>query len=352
MTRAVVVGGGPAGCAAAASLVAAGVDVVLLERGSTYRDKPCGDAFMPDAVTALRSLGVEPLAVAGARPFDEVGLYATGREVWRTAAGGDGVVAPRAAVDQALRDALSARCELRYGCRVFGIERAWGGWMLSVGDAGRDGAPPHRGAATTLLGELLVLAVGANGRLQAEVGIPFTSAQGRSLSVYVVGSGSTSADFHFAATPFPGYAWEFPLAGGRANAGVCSINHGPVAMRPALDRFLAERRLVPVGRPRGGAAPLFIGNQLRWHDDRGAVVCGDAAGLVDALTGEGIGAALESGRLAGGALAAFAAGDRQALTGYSTELHGFTAARQAPSAARMTWERLTGMPAGIEAPER
>ncbi len=334
-----VVGAGLAGCAAASVLTAQDHAVTVYEQGPPGKDKPCGDAFLPDAVEHLRAVGVDLEAdpPPGARRFDQVGLWAGGRRLWRTSAGaGPGWVAPRAAVDQRLRDAVAARgCTIHHDHRVVAVNRT-GDHRWTVEVAGR---PPVEVDA-------VVLAVGAHGRLLRQVGIGLDAPIARSLSVYVEGSTTTSADFHFGATPFTGYAWEFPLSGGRGNVGVCSVTDGTAALRPALERFVSEHGLRPAGRPRGGTGPLWVGTQRRWHHEGGAVTCGDAAGLVDALTGEGIGAALRSGLSAGRALADHADGVPGALAGYSVSLAADTASRLAPSPARRVWEHLARMPGG------
>ncbi|HXG23656.1 MAG TPA: NAD(P)/FAD-dependent oxidoreductase, partial [Chthonomonadales bacterium] len=63
----VVVGGGPAGCAAATFLAQAGLDVLLLDRAHFPRDKPCGEFLTPETMRLFRSLGVwEAVRKAGA----------------------------------------------------------------------------------------------------------------------------------------------------------------------------------------------------------------------------------------------------------------------------------------------
>src|SRR5690606_41882621 len=55
----IVVGAGPAGSATAYHLAAAGVDVLLLEKGSFPRDKLCGDGLTPRAVRQMLAMGFD-----------------------------------------------------------------------------------------------------------------------------------------------------------------------------------------------------------------------------------------------------------------------------------------------------
>jgi len=99
----------------------------------------------------------------------------------------------------------------------------------------------------------------------------------------------------------PGYAWIFPKAG-HLSVGVLAGRRGAKELRAELERHLARWGLagarvrelsgcvIPV-RPRASCARP------------GVLLAGDAAGLVDPLTAEGISYALESGRLAGAAIA-------------------------------------------------
>ncbi len=68
-----VVGAGPAGSAAAATLARAGRDVVLVDAQAFPRDKVCGDGLIPDAHHALRKLGVLDEVMAQAQPVRYVG---------------------------------------------------------------------------------------------------------------------------------------------------------------------------------------------------------------------------------------------------------------------------------------
>jgi flavin-dependent dehydrogenase len=88
--NALIVGGGPAGAAAAIALARAGHRPRLLERTSGPHDTVCGAFVGWDSVAALRRLGIDPFAL-GAHPIHRLRLFGSGREVEtrlpRTAAG-------------------------------------------------------------------------------------------------------------------------------------------------------------------------------------------------------------------------------------------------------------------------
>lgn len=79
-SAALIVGGGPAGAAAAIALARGGAMPVLIERSSGERDLVCGGFLGWDALTALNKVGLDPAAL-GARPIHRLRLAANGRTV-------------------------------------------------------------------------------------------------------------------------------------------------------------------------------------------------------------------------------------------------------------------------------
>src|SRR5437879_12523126 len=67
-----VVGGGPAGAAAAITLANAGRDVVVVDRARFPRDKCCGDGLTAGALRHLEALGLRPETVASWQTVDDV----------------------------------------------------------------------------------------------------------------------------------------------------------------------------------------------------------------------------------------------------------------------------------------
>ena len=111
----------------------------------------------------------------------------------------------------------------------------------------------------------------------------------------------------------PGYAWVFPLAGGRANVGF-GVVRGPgvtgkslarvsreLSSRPGI-RSVIGPRATPEGSPRSWPIPAAF-DAAKLSSGR-VLFAGDAAGVVDPLTGEGIAQALQTAMLAAGAVAA------------------------------------------------
>jgi len=119
-----IIGGGPAGCAAA---LAAGLQpdqVLLLEAQSPWREKPCGDAITHSGIAALERLGVNgenPRDLGGKR-FAHIDIYARG-ERFLEFRGDDttGWMVRRNKLDQLLRDRASRHCTVRYGATACGI---------------------------------------------------------------------------------------------------------------------------------------------------------------------------------------------------------------------------------------
>ncbi len=62
-TEVLIVGGGPAGCAAAIELARAGRDVTIIDKADFPRDKCCGDGLTADALRILENMGLEPSTV-------------------------------------------------------------------------------------------------------------------------------------------------------------------------------------------------------------------------------------------------------------------------------------------------
>lgn len=290
-----VIGAGPAGSAAAATLAAGGARVVLADRAHFPRDKVCGDGLLPDALAALGRLGIADAARREGHAVTAMLLYEARR-------GGavrvplDGVVWRRERLDALLVErAAAAGAEVLAGATLAGLEG--------------DGGDLTAARLYTSTGEVVVtapafvLATGAAHRPRELAGLAGGGPRAAvAMRGYARLAGPREDEMVVALRPdLPGgYAWAFAAGGGVWNVG-CGLTRGERG-GGSLARA-AERTLRELGGgewsapPRG--APLFTGFPRAPFAAGNLVAVGDAAGLTRPLSGEGIGPALDSGIEAG-----------------------------------------------------
>src|SRR3954463_14134715 len=136
-TDVAVVGGGPAGVAAAVTLARAGRDVVLVDKARFPRDKCCGDGLTTGALRRLEALGLRPEAVPSWQVVEDVLIRSpSGRSVQfglPTGAGVYAAVARRAELDAAVLDvARAAGVKVYDGHALLGATRDVGSVTLEV----------------------------------------------------------------------------------------------------------------------------------------------------------------------------------------------------------------------------
>jgi len=299
-----IVGGGPAGSAAAVTAARAGASVLVVDKASFPRDKCCGDGLTTLALRLGEELGLDPGAIAGWQVVDGAVLHGpSGRTIRFPLPQGDGqyaVVVPRREYDAALLDlAQRAGANVRVGHAMVEIKVDAKGATLAV-----DGMGEVR--ATTV-----VAADGMWSPTRRLLGLADEGYRGEwhAFRQYVADVGPAAADLHVWCEPdlLPGYAWSFPLSGRRANVGFGVLRGGRVAVgdtgrlwdglldRPAIREVLGPSAR-PVGRRMAWPIPARVGSSTL---DHGPVLFAvDAAAVTDALTGEGIGQALLTGILA------------------------------------------------------
>jgi geranylgeranyl reductase family protein len=300
-----VVGGGPAGAAAATTLAQHGRDVLVVDKATFPRDKCCGDGLTTLALRLLADLGFDRTPVASWQPVTAIHLRAPGgRVVDLQLPDGRGLhaaVARRADIDTAL---------LRHA--------AVAGAVVAEGVAFRGATDNGDHVAVELDGHRDVRAgyvVGADGMWS-----PVRKALGRTeagyrgdwhaFRQYLTGAGPAARDLWVWFDPdlLPGYAWSFPLPDGGVNVGF------GVPRRSRLDgHALAAQWRALFDRPHiravlGEAAaeaphrawpiPARLPRVELTAAAGRALFVGDAATAADPMTGEGIGQALETGILA------------------------------------------------------
>lgn len=337
MADVLVIGAGPAGSAAAITLARQGLDVLLIDRQVFPRDKVCGDALIPDALHALSSLGLSERVQAGARAVRGLCITAPGGRT--VVLRGECACLPRRALDEMLRSAA-----LDAGARFLAPARARAP-LLEGGAVTGAVVEGSGGRRETVRARWTVLASGASADVLRDFGV-ITRLRPSAIAarLYVRVSAALAAEypqlmFWFGRALVPGYGWVFPGPGNVFNIGVATVDvtgrsagrNLRVRLEHFLDAFEPARRLhaEALTTTRLAGAPLRTSLEGARLALPGLLVAGEAAGTTYAASGEGIGKALETGMMAGEAIAgSMRRGESPAVTAAAYE-HRLTASFRA-----------------------
>lgn len=338
-----VVGGGPAGSAAALLFARAGHDVLLVDAARFPREKVCGESVSPGAWPALDALGLAdavharaPQAVHGMTLTSPGGV--TFRGAYRDAAR-PGFTMRRLELDPLLLSgAARAGAEVRQALRAVDLrldsDRVTG---VELEDA--------EGARRTVEARLVVAADGRRSRIARRLGLLHEHPRLRKYALrgYWDGMQALGAwgELHVTRGAYCGVA---PLDARRANVAAVvdqsdvraaagdldGFYHRTLARWPRLVERLRDARLVEPPRAIG---PLALQARAVWAP--GVLLTGDAAGFFDPFTGEGITLALRSAQWA------FEAGRQALRTRHGPlDLRAYAEARDAATRGKFRLNRL------------
>ncbi len=307
----VVVGAGPAGTAAAVTLVRGGAEVTVIDKATFPRDKCCGDGLTTGALRRLEHLGLDPSLLPSWQVVHDVVVRSvSGRTTTFPLPRDRGVYAAvvrRSELDAAMVDvARAAGAEMREGCGVAGVALAADGRVRVSTDDG-----------DVVDTDYVIAADGVWSAVRKLTGA--TDEEGylgewHAFRQYRKATSDESRDLWvlFEEDLRPGYAWSFPLAGDMVNVGVGILRKPDEPTRDLGRRFrdVLERpqfaavlgTSIEEAPPKAWPIPARVERTALDALDGRVLFVGDAARATDPMTGEGIGQALETGEYAATAI--------------------------------------------------
>jgi geranylgeranyl reductase family protein len=287
MKRVAILGGGPAGAFAAEKLASAGLGVVLMDEKLAW-EKPCGGGLTFKAYSQYPFLLDNPTPK---RMVRETVLAAPDAGAVTLRLGDPLLIYSRFDLNRMLLERAERAGAQIEKVRVTGMERRGSGWAL-------------RTPAGALDADYCIVATGARNPLR-DVGTQLAPADTMSALGYYIPGEQERIDIQFL-PGLEGYIWVFPRCG-HLSVGICGKGEPAAVLRQRLERYLDEHGISWKGA-------TFYSHLLpaldtkSWKRNRvagdGWMAVGDAAGLVDPVTGEGLYYAIRSADLAAQSLLA------------------------------------------------
>lgn len=342
-----IAGGGPGGLAAAIELASRGCSVVVLDRQRGPVDKACGEGLMPAGLASLKSWDV-PIPASETGRFTAIRyVQEDGRFVEAPLPAPGGLGIRRLALHAAMATrARAAGAELREGCSVKAHRQTHAGVELETDD----GAVSAR---------LLVAADGLHSPLRKAAGLEDDAhAAFRRFGLrqhFALKPWGERVEVHYAEGL---EAYVTPAGANRV--GIAFLWEDGAVLKPiAFDALLARFPLLkdqlgaaPADSKAIGAGPLLQRVHATVHGR--LVLLGDAAGYVDAITGEGLSLAFDQAKCLGGLvkaalddpreLSAYGRESRRAFNAYARLASGLVALARRPALRRAAINRLIANP--------
>lgn len=303
-----VIGGGPAGAMAAEKLARGGLDTILIDEKLAW-EKPCGGGLTYKAYDRYPFLLRND---ARKRVVGEVRMSAPRAGPVRLRLERPLVIYSRTELNGLLLERAAAAGARIEKARVTGLSRGPRGWRLET-------------PAGSLEAGYCVIANGARNGLR-EAGTRWTPSDTMVALGYRVPSNQEHADFDFLPR-LAGYIWVFPRRG-HLSVGICGKGQPAALLRAQLEAYMRERGMATAGASFYSHVLPSLGEGA-WRANRvageGWLATGDAAGLVDPITGEGLYYAMRSGDLAADVILADRPDNEKADSYRSCLTHDFAA---------------------------
>jgi len=303
----IVVGAGPAGSTASFFLARSGVKVLMVDQATFPRDKTCGDglgfyaAAMLEKMELLDWVKESGNLYVGCRissPDGTTALTTPSAELQ-----GRAYTLPRLALDAKLVEtAMAAGAGLREGVRIIGMERTSPDRIRLVGQ--------HNEQTVHFEAPLVIAADGGKVTFTRRLGLAPHAAEWVAVRAYYEGATGDPGrwEIHWEQATMPGYGWVFPMPGGQANVGIgaysSDVQRLNLNLKALLDIFIEKNPHAQARLKHARRVSAVIGHPLRADAYRvtpfadNVLIAGEAAGVVNPLTGEGIAPSMITGQMA------------------------------------------------------
>ena len=264
-----VAGAGPAGLATAIHAARAGLQVTVVERRSGPIDKACGEGLMPHTLRHLDALGITPHG----KPFRGITYLDSTRRVEARFPGPAGRGVRRTVLSEALHSAAASA-----------------GVSIVKGDIGDIEQDANSVRCSGLEARYLAAADGLHSPIRRQLGLDRPVRGGRRWGIrrhFQIAPWSDTVEVYWAAHT---EAYVTPVSDDCVGVAILTSRQGKFDDHLGEFPLLAAHLAGADGGPARAAGPLRQ-RAASQHSGR-VVLVGDAAGYVDALTGEGLGIAL------------------------------------------------------------
>jgi geranylgeranyl reductase family protein len=304
----VICGAGPAGITAALAMGKSGLKVAMLDKAVFPRDKTCGDAIAPYIPKVLAT--IDPSYAVAFENFNKktvvnkCRIVAPNEKILDIKYPENGYISKRMDFDNFLFGLTSGLPNLTVFENTMVKD-------VQVTDAY---VTIYTNAELIIEAKIILGCDGANSVTNKKLTAVKTvlnhhSGAVRAYYSNVSGIAAGTFELHFIKDISPGYFWIFPLADNMVNVGLgmlsSQVSAKKINLRQEMHRiietnaYIKERfknatltsEIKGFGLPLGSRKVQISGNRF--------MLCGDAASLIDPVTGEGIGQAMVSGRYAG-----------------------------------------------------